>query len=54
MSGIDDLRPDTISRAQGSVLEVGFGTGRELNWLLDGIDLFRVQPHKDLSYERVA
>ena len=29
-------------------------TGRELNWLLDGIDLFRVQPHKDLSYERVA
>ncbi len=29
-------------------------TGRELNWLLDGIDLFRVRPHEDLSYERVA
>ena len=38
-------------RDQEGVLQM---TGRELNWLLDGIDLFRVQPHKDLSYERVA
>jgi transposase len=38
-------------RDQDGVLQM---TGRELNWLLDGIDLFRVQPHKDLSYERVA
>jgi len=29
-------------------------TGRELNWLLDGIDLFRIKPHEELSYERVA
>ena len=25
-------------------------TGRELNWLLDGIDLFRVKPHQELRY----
>lgn len=30
MSGMDDLRPDTISHAAGRVLEVGFGTGRNL------------------------
>ncbi len=29
-------------------------TGRELNWLLDGIDLFRVKPHEDLSYTSAA
>ena len=29
-------------------------TGRELNWRLDGIDLFRIKPHDALSYERVA
>ena len=29
-------------------------TGRELNWLLDGIDLFRIKPHESLSYEHVA
>jgi hypothetical protein len=29
-------------------------TGRELNWLLDGIDLFRLQPHEELQYESVA
>lgn len=38
-------------RDQGEVLEM---TGRELNWLLDGIDLFRIQPHEELRYERVA
>ncbi len=25
-------------------------TGRELNWLLDGIDFFRLKPHETLSY----
>ena len=25
-------------------------TGKELNWLLDGIDLFRLRPHENLSY----
>lgn len=29
-------------------------TGRELNWLLDGIDLFRIRPHAELSYASVA
>jgi transposase len=28
-------------------------TGRELNWLLDGIDVFRLRPHKELSYTAV-
>jgi len=28
-------------------------TGRELNWLLDGIDVFRARPHAELRYERV-
>jgi len=29
-------------------------TGKELNWLLDGIDLFRIRPHRELSYQSVA
>jgi len=28
-------------------------TGRELNWLLDGIDVFAMKPHGALSYETV-
>jgi hypothetical protein len=28
-------------------------TGRELNWLLDGIDVFRLRPHKELSFSEV-
>lgn len=28
-------------------------TGRELNWLLDGIDVFRAPPHATLHYESV-
>ena len=28
-------------------------TGRELNWLLDGIDVFAIAPHAALSYESV-
>ena len=28
-------------------------TGRELNWLLDGIDWLRVRPHEALSYRSV-
>lgn len=28
-------------------------TGRELNWLLDGIDFFRLQPHAPLSFTSV-
>lgn len=28
-------------------------TGRELNWLLDGIDLFHIKPHEALSFDSV-
>ena len=28
-------------------------TGRELNWLLDGLDIFRARPHATLRYESV-
>jgi transposase len=28
-------------------------TGRELNWLLDGMDLFQLKPHASLSYASV-
>ena len=28
-------------------------TGRELNWLLDGIDVFAMQPHEDVPFETV-
>lgn len=28
-------------------------TGRELNWLLDGIDIFHLKPHATLVYESV-
>lgn len=29
-------------------------TGRELNWLLDGIDFFRVKPHETLRYSSAS
>ena len=28
-------------------------TGRELNWLLDGIDVFTLRPHEEISFETV-
>jgi hypothetical protein len=28
-------------------------SGRELNWLLDGFDIFASKPHGELSYESV-
>jgi transposase len=28
-------------------------TGRELNWLLDGIDVFAIRPHEAISFETV-
>lgn len=28
-------------------------SGRELNWLLDGLDVFRLRPHKALSFSEV-
>jgi transposase len=44
-----DRFPWPLERGRGSV-EL---TGRELNWLLDGIDIFRVKPHAELSYDSV-
>lgn len=35
---------------ESAVLDV---TGRELNWLLDGIDVFRLRPHTALSFSSV-
>ena len=32
---------------------IGQSLTRELNWLLDGIDWFRLQPHEVLSYDSV-
>jgi transposase len=28
-------------------------SGRDLNWLLDGMDVFAMKPHHELSYETV-
>ncbi len=28
-------------------------TGRELNWLLDGVDIFSLRPHETLHFESV-
>jgi len=28
-------------------------SGRELNWLLDGIDVFALQPHEEVPFETV-
>ena len=30
MRFMDDLRPETVDEARGEVLEIGFGTGRNL------------------------
>lgn len=37
MGMMDDLRPDTIEAAEGEVLEVGFGTGRNLRLYPPGV-----------------
>jgi hypothetical protein len=28
-------------------------SGRDLNWLLDGIDVFALKPHAEVSFETV-
>lgn len=37
MRFMDDLRPQTVGAASGNVLEVGFGTGRNLAYYGDGV-----------------
>jgi SAM-dependent methyltransferase len=37
MRFMDELRPETVERAEGSVLEVGFGTGRNLRHYPSGV-----------------
>lgn len=37
-------------RRDAEVVEL---TGRELNWLLDGLDVFAMKPHEELFYESV-
>ena len=37
-------------RLEENVVEL---SGRELNWLLDGMDVFAMTPHGELSYESV-
>ncbi len=34
-------------KADASVVSL---SGRELNWLLDGYDIFRFKPHETLAY----
>ncbi len=36
--------------AESHVIEL---SGRDLNWLLDGMDVFAMKPHDKLSYETV-
>ena len=36
--------------AEFNVIEL---SGRDLNWLLDGMDVFAMKPHDEISYETV-
>lgn len=38
-------------RVDGAVITL---TGQQLNWLLDGYDVMRLQPHTTLRYSRIA
>jgi transposase len=42
--------PRDAGVGRDEVVEV---TGRELNWLLDGIDVFRQRPHAELQFSAV-
>ena len=43
--------PDYLPReGEGDIVDV---SGRELNWLLDGFDIFALKPHGELSYASV-
>jgi transposase len=47
------LEKDHFPWPNAQVESVVAMTGRELNWLLDGIDLFQLKPHASLSYSSV-
>ena len=47
------LEKDRFPWPEGETEAVVTMTGRELNWLLDGVDLFRLKPHASLSYASV-
>ena len=47
------LEKDRFPWPQADGEEVFTVTGRELNWLLDGIDMFALQPHEELAYTDV-
>jgi transposase len=47
------LEKDRFPWPRDEAEEILSVTGRELNWLLDGIDVFRLRPHKELSFSAV-
>lgn len=47
------LEQDRFPWPEAATQDVVTLTGRELNWLLDGIDFFRMRPHATLSYSSV-
>lgn len=48
---LEKARFPWLEATASEVVEV---TGRELNWLLDGIDWFRVRPHESLRFASVT
>lgn len=47
------LEQDRFPWPRGEAVEILEVTGRELNWLLDGIDVFGQKPHAALSFSAV-
>ena len=47
------LESDKFPWPRAGTQEVVEFSGRELNWLLDGMDVFAMKPHDVLSYESV-
>ena len=46
------LEADKFPWPRSSGQEVLELSGRELNWLLDGLDVFAMKPHEAISYKR--
>jgi transposase len=47
------LEKDRFAWPLSGAEEVVSLRGRELNWLLDGIDVFALKPHEEISFETV-